>query len=131
MIIYGYKHFLDEAVYQKEPVAELGRLYKYVRKLMDYHAAVKRLPELEVSQEELNGKQAELESTDVQGDKKAEKQLKKQLRQLKAKIGDQAEAVVALKAKISEVDSDSGLAEDASAHPNINQNAQLETAAAS
>ena len=73
MIIYGYKHFLDEAVYQKEPVAELGRLYKYVRKLMDYHAAVKRLPELEVSQEELNGKQAELESTDVQGDKKAEK----------------------------------------------------------
>ena len=65
----------------------------------------------------------------MQGDKKAEKQLKKQLRQLKAKIGDQAEAVVALKAKISEVDSDSGLAEDASAHPNINQNAQLETAA--
>ena len=52
MIIYGYKNFLDEAAYQQEPVAELGRLYKYVRKLMDYHAAVKRLPELQAAQAE-------------------------------------------------------------------------------
>lgn len=36
MIIYGYKHFLDEAAYQCEPVAELARLYQLVRRLMDY-----------------------------------------------------------------------------------------------
>jgi len=129
MIIYGYKNFLDEAAYQQEPVAELGRLYKYVRKLMDYHAAVKRLPELQAAQEELKGKQTDLESTDSQGDKKAEKQLKKQLRQLRSKMEDQADAVAGLKAKILEVTSDSGLEKDAVAHPNINQNAQLETAA--
>ena len=28
MIIYGYKHFRDEAAYQKHPVEELARLYK-------------------------------------------------------------------------------------------------------
>lgn len=129
MIIYGYKHFLDEEAYHKEPVAELGRLYKYVRKLMDYHIAVRRLPEVEASQNDLKNKQAELESTDAQGDKKTEKQLKKQLRQLRSKIEDQVELVVELRAKIAEVDSDAGLVKDASSHPNITQNAQLETAA--
>jgi len=39
MIIYGYKHFLDADAYKKDPVTELGRLYKFVRKLVDYHAA--------------------------------------------------------------------------------------------
>jgi len=129
MIIYGYKHFLNESAYQAAPVAELGRLYKYVRKLMDYHAAVKRLPELETMQDELKSKQAGLESTESQGDKKADKQLKKQLRQLKSKIADQAESLSELKAQIAEVTNDAVLAKDASEHPNVNQNAQLETAA--
>lgn len=129
MIIYGYKHFLNESAYQAAPVAELGRLYKYVRKLMDYHAAVKRLPELETMQDELKSKQAVLESTESQGDKKADKQLKKQLRQLKSKIADQAESLSELKAQIAEVTNDAVLAKDASEHPNVNQNAQLETAA--
>jgi len=35
MIIYGYKHFLDAAAYQREPVQELARLYRRVRELMD------------------------------------------------------------------------------------------------
>ena len=37
MIIYGYKHFRDQAAYQREPVAELGRLYKLVSQLVDYY----------------------------------------------------------------------------------------------
>ena len=36
MIIYGYKNFVDASAYQQEPVAELGRLYRLVRQLMDY-----------------------------------------------------------------------------------------------
>ncbi len=35
MIIYGYKHFVDPAAFAARPIEELGRLYRFVRKLMD------------------------------------------------------------------------------------------------
>ena len=35
MILYGYKHFLNAEAYRQNPVEELARLYKLVRKLMD------------------------------------------------------------------------------------------------
>jgi len=35
MILYGYKHFRDAAAYAENPVAELSRLYRHVRTLMD------------------------------------------------------------------------------------------------
>jgi arginyl-tRNA synthetase len=35
MILYGYKHFLDQDAYRKSPVEELARLYRHVRQLMD------------------------------------------------------------------------------------------------
>ncbi|MDZ4656153.1 MAG: arginine--tRNA ligase [Bythopirellula sp.] len=38
MIIYGYKHFVDEAALAKQPVAELSRLYRLVNQLVEYHA---------------------------------------------------------------------------------------------
>ena len=44
MIIYGYKHFADDDAYQANPVAELGRLYKLVNRLVDYRESVKGLP---------------------------------------------------------------------------------------
>ena len=47
MIIYGYKHFVDESAYRAHPVRELGRLYKLVQQLIDYHASVGELPERE------------------------------------------------------------------------------------
>ncbi|MCL2348764.1 MAG: arginine--tRNA ligase, partial [Planctomycetaceae bacterium] len=47
MIIYGFRHFLDEKAYQENHVAELARLYRLVRKLVDYHRDVAALPELE------------------------------------------------------------------------------------
>jgi arginyl-tRNA synthetase len=34
MLIYGYKHFRDEAAFQADPVGELARLYKLVRAQM-------------------------------------------------------------------------------------------------
>jgi arginyl-tRNA synthetase len=33
ILLYGYKHFLDEAAFQADPVRELARLYVYVRSL--------------------------------------------------------------------------------------------------
>jgi arginyl-tRNA synthetase len=35
MILYGYKHFLDAEAYRTNPVQELARLYRLVRKLAD------------------------------------------------------------------------------------------------
>jgi arginyl-tRNA synthetase len=35
MILYGYKHFLNAEEYKKNPVEELARLYKRVRKIID------------------------------------------------------------------------------------------------
>jgi arginyl-tRNA synthetase len=35
MLLYGYKHFRDEAALKADPVREMARLYKAVRKLID------------------------------------------------------------------------------------------------
>ncbi|MCC6124505.1 MAG: arginine--tRNA ligase [Pirellulales bacterium] len=35
MILYGYKNFLDREAYRENPVEELARLYKLVRKIVD------------------------------------------------------------------------------------------------
>jgi len=37
MIIYGYKHFLDEAALEQNAVEELSRLYKHVNSLVEFH----------------------------------------------------------------------------------------------
>jgi arginyl-tRNA synthetase len=39
MILYGYKHFRNEEAYRRSPVEELSRLYRLVRRLMDYQAS--------------------------------------------------------------------------------------------
>jgi len=36
MILYGYRHFVDRAAYEADPVHELARLYRLVQKLIDY-----------------------------------------------------------------------------------------------
>jgi arginyl-tRNA synthetase len=46
MIIYGYKHFLDQPAYAANPVGELARLYRLVNQLEGYHEAVAALPGL-------------------------------------------------------------------------------------
>jgi len=93
MIIYGYKHFVDQAAYEKNPVLELSRLYKYVRVLMDYHDAVRKLPEAQ----DLKQKQLEaLEriQTEDHGDNKAKiKQQKKDIQRLNEKLTAQDELI--------------------------------------
>src|SRR4051794_30111223 len=58
MIIYGYKHFVDRAAYAANPVAELGRLYKLVHRLVDYRESLKTLP---TAKERLGQREAEVE----------------------------------------------------------------------
>jgi len=129
MIIYGYKHFVDQATYDATPGVGLGRLYKFVRQLMDYHAAVKSLPDAEDQLSQLESAANELEQTPESGDKAKDKQLRKQTGAAKNRVKSQAETVSGLKAKVAAVDSDSQLKALADAHPDINNAVLLETAA--
>jgi arginyl-tRNA synthetase len=129
MIIYGYKHFMDSETYAKTPVVELGRLYKLVRQLMDYHSAVKSLPEAQEKLGELETAASELEQTPATGDKSKDKQLRKQVSAAKNRVKSQLETVAGLKSKMDGVESDATRKELADAHPDINRAVLLETAA--
>ena len=79
MIIYGYKHFLDEAAYRAQPVEELGRLYRLVRQLADYQERKEHLPVLRKALEDEQSRLKELEQTvGASSDKKARRELEKQ-----------------------------------------------------
>ena len=122
MILYGYKHFRDEAAYQADSVKELARLYRTVNVLSDYQAAVKKLPKLKAAAE---AKRAAVASEPKPADKPAKKRLAK----LKQEADSAAEAVAAAEAKIAAVDADPSLAALAAAHPGIAAKAREQTAA--
>ena len=128
MIIYGYKNFLDPTSYDQSPVAELGRLYKFVRQLMDYHDAVKALPDatdlLTIQQSALERVQAEVPGND----KAALKKQKKDVHALSDKINAQKQAIENLQQKIAAVDNDPEFKQIADAHPDIATAVLTETA---
>ncbi|MCA9085276.1 MAG: arginine--tRNA ligase [Planctomycetaceae bacterium] len=123
MIIYGYRHFVDEASYRRDAVAELARLYKLVNQLSDYHAAVKSVPELEGR---LKQQQTELEQQESSADK-SDKQATKKLKALRKGIEDTRSALRSAESKIAEVANDSTLKSLADAHPEIARLARQET----
>ena len=129
MIIYGYKHFLNESAYQDQPVAELSRLYRMVRGFVDYHAAVKKLPESEALLEKQRTLLAEFEGTDPGDDKKLAKKLKKDIKSLKSKMASLQDNIKSgLKKTIAEVESNKEQLEYASKHPEIGTAVLNETA---
>ena len=93
MIIYGYKHFVDKDAYAAAPVKELGRLYKYVRKLMDYHSSTKKLPETQQAFDKAKSELGELESLPEPADKSEKKKAKKELKRARAKAKDLEDAI--------------------------------------
>lgn len=126
MIIYGYKNFVDLEAYEKNPVQELSRLYKYVRVLMDYHSAVKKLPEAEeLKQKQLDA--LERTASEDHGDDKARsKQQEKNVQRLKEKLAVQDELIASYKNAVEGCRVE--LVEVAQQHENIGQNVLLETA---
>jgi len=127
MIIYGYKHFVDREKYQSEPVLELSRLYKFVRVLMDYHGAKRKLPE---AQETLDKQQQALErvkATDTEGDKAKGKQQKKDINRLGEKISAQTEQVQSLTATVESLEADGVMLATAREHASIEQDVLTET----
>jgi arginyl-tRNA synthetase len=128
MILYGYKHFRDQAAYQREPVAELGRLYKQVHQLVDYYETRNSLPDLERQiaerQAALDGQRALATGDDKQLRKKAEKAVRK----LQSQLQEARDEWTAAGRKLQAIESSPALAERAAQHPNIAQAVLQETA---
>ncbi len=127
MIIYGYKHFLDDDAWQSDPVVELSRLYRTVRALTDYHAAAASLPEAEALLAKQQTLLEEFSATDAGDDRAAAKKLKKDIKSLRSKIESQTTRIDGLRRSIQSVDSDPDLALLPEAHANIGDAVLRET----
>jgi arginyl-tRNA synthetase len=126
MILYGYKHFRDDAAYAAEPVKELARLYRLVNQLCDYHQLGADLPDLDaaVARLETEAALAKQAATDKPGDKELAKQAKK----LEADLAAAKSAANSARKKRQAVDDNAELAALAKAHPQIVELSRKETA---
>ena len=105
MVIYGYRHFLDAAAYQREPVAELGRIYRVVRQIMDYHDAVAQRPALQQQVDQLRQQVQQGDAQPAEG-KEAQKQAAKSLKKLKNQLAERQEQLAALEKQLARVAQD-------------------------
>ncbi|MEZ5942541.1 MAG: arginine--tRNA ligase [Planctomycetaceae bacterium] len=135
MIIYGAKHFMDQASYESNAVGELSRLYRLVNQLSEYPVLRdKTIPALKSELQRIQAHRAELAASG-----RNDKDFKKELRQLDKGIeqiegykdhegnwveGTLEKAVAAVQA----VESDSKLKNLADQHPDIARLAREETA---
>lgn len=136
MILYGYKHFLDQENYHRQPVQELARLYRLVRMLMDYQEAKAKLASGEL-QDQVQQLQKQLQETrsvssaaaktkgskpsGTQKDVSLLRRLEKQLEQLQEEQQEQ-------QAKLARVEQSPELTRLAAEHPNMESRVLAETA---
>ncbi len=128
MIIYGYKHFLDERGYQQNAVVELARLYRLVNQLADYHDAVVELPGLRAKLTECETQRHAAEAAPTPADKNEQATRKKALKQLAAEIDELKRSIASAAGQQEKVDQSAGLKALATAHSQIATAAREETA---
>jgi arginyl-tRNA synthetase len=126
MILYGYKslHLLDQAAFERMPVAELARLYRLVNQLIEYHAAREALPQVSAR---LVEKQAEIATHESSLDPK-DKDAKKRLTKLRNELDGLREEQKALQSKLDSVEHNPDLKALADQHANVARDSRLETA---
>jgi len=128
MIIYGYKHFRDEAAYQREPVTELGRLYKLVNQLVDYCETRRAMPDLERQLAEREAALAGQRPLLAGDDKSLRKKAEKAIRKLESQVQEARDELAAAQRKIQAIDTSPVLSRLAAQHPSIAEAALQETA---
>ncbi|MEM9489415.1 MAG: arginine--tRNA ligase, partial [Myxococcota bacterium] len=129
MIIYGYKHFVDEDAITSEPVAELSRLYRLVNTLIEYHNLRKFISTTSIEYlAKLRDDVEALKSVEPSGDKKTDKAASKQLRGAEDALAKFEKEVNASKTKLANLDQDELLAQQAADHPHIAYDVLNETA---
>lgn len=128
MIIYGYRHFRDEAAYRASPVDELARLYRLVNQLVDYHEGREKLAQLlekVVRDEQAVERQASQAAT---GDPQAEKKAAKALKKLQTDLSESRKELKALEDKQAAIESSPQLSKLAAEHRDIGAAVLAETA---
>jgi arginyl-tRNA synthetase len=129
MIIYGYKHFADDAAFRQSPVSELTRLYKLVNSLVEHHEIRReKIPALEKKLADAERQLAALRANAPAADAKDAKKDAKRLRQAEAQLNELRTELAELNSKVGAVDSDPELSKLAAAHRDIGQQVLLETA---
>jgi arginyl-tRNA synthetase len=130
MIIYGYKHFLDEAALQAKPVDELSRLYRLVHALVEYRETKNdKIPALRIKIKEAEERVARLDAQAAPTDPKELKKAAKQLDQAKQQLAELQTEVTGLQTKLEATEADPKLGPLLAPHANIAQDVLLETAA--
>lgn len=128
MMIYGFKHFRDEAGYKASAVKELGRLYRLVNQLVEYHDSKANLPKLSSAAAEIEADIAAQAKAPPPADKNAQKQAAKTLSKLQEKLKEKREEIASTQKKIATVDGDTTLSSFAKAHLKIGEAVLAETA---
>ena len=128
MIIYGYRHFRDDAAYQANPVEELSRLYRLVNQLVSYYDAKQELPKLAAKLKETEAQLTAAQAAKPTGDKNADKKSAQALRKLERDVAEEREGVAEVEKKIAQIDADASMAAKAAAHPKIGSAVLEETA---
>ena len=128
MIIYGFQHFVDRAAYAKNPIEELGRLYRLVRILSDYEESLRGLPEAIAQIDRLRQAEARLRNELLEADKAVVKKKSKDLQAVADKIRDQEQTCASLQKNIQMVQNDPELLGKARDHADIEQAVLQETA---
>ncbi len=124
MIIQGYRHFLDEAAYRRDAVAELSRLYRLVNRIAGYHDKQRALPGQQERAVAARARLAELEAAMTGGDKSGKAEAKK----LRAELVGLDEAITAAESEIASVDGDDALRAIVIEHADIAEASRAETA---
>ena len=129
MIIYGFKHFRDDAALERSAIDELTRLYKLVNSLVEYHEIRnEKIPAVERRIAETEQQVAGAKSDPPSNDSKEAKQAAKRLRQIEGQLADLRSDLGTLHAKLNAVARDSQLSRLAAEYANIGQQVLLETA---
>jgi arginyl-tRNA synthetase len=130
MIIYGYKHFIDEAALKAKPVDELSRLYRLVNALVEYHETKQeKVPAIHLKIAEAERRVAKLDAQAAPTDPKELKKAAKQLDSAKLQLAELQTEHSALEAKLESTEADPKLGPLLAPHASIAQDVLLETAA--
>jgi arginyl-tRNA synthetase len=128
MILYGFKHFVDRAAYERDRVGELARLYRLVRKIVDYHEGQRELlsrdAEIARRQADIERQRAPLAALEPQEAKKVEKNV----RQAERALSEMREELSDLQEKLTSVEADPQLSRLAEEHRGISRSVLEETA---
>jgi arginyl-tRNA synthetase len=130
MIIYGYKHFIDEVSLERQPVEELSRIYKLVNSLVEYHEARDQtIPELKQQIADSEQRLCELQQIAAPIDPKEAKKLAKRVHQAEQQLAEMQSEFSTLESKLAAIELDEKLGPLLKPHANVGRAVLQETAA--